>query len=148
MRFYSKFITGLAGITPNRVVSYISELYGGAISDRAILNMDGSSTLIDLLEHGDEIMSDRGFSLEPKHARLKLVHPPFLKRQKQLSFQQVLQTRIIAQHRIHVERCMGKIKNFQLLSGIIPLKSIYLLNYCFYICTSLTIFDKPLVKIA
>lgn len=109
--------------------------------------MDGSGTLIDLLEDGDQIMSDRGFSLDTKHTHLALIHPPFLERQKQLSSQQVLQTRIIARHRIHVERCMGRIKNFKLSNGIIPLKSIYLLNYWFYICTFFTIFDEPLIKI-
>jgi hypothetical protein len=109
--------------------------------------MNGPGTLIELLQDGDHIMSDRGFSLDAKYTHLTLVHPPFLERQKQLSCQQVLQTRIIARHRIHVERCMGRIKNFKLLNGIIPLKSIYLLNYWFYICTFLTIFDEPLVKI-
>jgi hypothetical protein len=92
-------------------------------------------------------MSDRGLSLDPKHTHLTLVHPPFLDRQKELSSQQVLQTRIIARHRIHVERAMGRIKNFKLLNGIIPIKSIYLLNYWFYICAFFSIFDEPLVKI-
>ncbi|CAF1146417.1 unnamed protein product [Rotaria magnacalcarata] len=133
--YSSLFLTGLVGITPNGIVSYISPLYGGATSDKAIINMDGSQSLIELLEDGDNIMSDRGFSLDSKYTHLTLIHPPFLDRQKQLSSQQVLQTRIIARHRIHVERCMGRIKNFKLLNGIIPLKSIYLLEYWFYICT-------------
>ncbi|CAF1381592.1 unnamed protein product, partial [Rotaria magnacalcarata] len=117
---------GLVGITPNGIVSYISPLYGGATSDKAIINMDGSQSLIELLEDGDNIMSDRGFSLDSKYTHLTLIHPPFLDRQKQLLSQQVLQTRIIERHRIHVERCM---------------------EYWFYICTFFTIFDEPLVKI-
>ncbi|CAF2150817.1 unnamed protein product [Rotaria magnacalcarata] len=145
--YSSLFLTGLVGITPNGIVSYISPLYGGATSDKAIINMDGSQSLIELLEDGDNIMSDRGFSLDSKYTHLTLIHPPFLDRQKQLLSQQVLQTRIIERHRIHVERCMGRIKNFKLLNGIILLKSIYLLEYWFYICTFFTIFDEPLVKI-
>ncbi|CAM4831937.1 unnamed protein product [Rotaria magnacalcarata] len=117
---------GLVGITPNGIVSYISPLYGGATSDKAIINMDGSQSLIELLEDGDNIMSDRGFSLDSKYTHLTLIHLPFLDRQKQLLSQQVLQTRIIERHRIHVERCM---------------------EYWFYICTFFTIFDEPLVKI-
>ncbi|CAF1638791.1 unnamed protein product [Rotaria magnacalcarata] len=81
---------------PNGIVSYISPLYGGATSDKAIINMDGSQSLIELLEDGDNIMSDSGFSLDAKYTHLTLIHPPFLDRQKQLSSQQVLQTRIIA----------------------------------------------------
>ncbi|CAF1527664.1 unnamed protein product, partial [Adineta steineri] len=117
---------GLVGITPNGVVSYISPLYGAATSDKAILNMDGSQSLIELLEDGDCIMSDRDFSLDARYTHPTLIHPPFLDRQKQLSSQQVLQTRIIARYRIHIERCM---------------------EYWFYICTFLTMFDEPLVKI-
>ncbi len=142
------FFVALVGITPNGVVSYISPLYGGATSDKALLNMTGSGSLMELLEDGDVIMSDRGFSLDLKHKHLNIIHPPFLERKaQQLSPKKVIETRIIARHRIHVERCMGRIKNYKLLNGIIPLKSIYLLNYWFYICTFFTIFDEPLVKI-
>ncbi|CAF1684178.1 unnamed protein product, partial [Adineta ricciae] len=77
---------GLIGMSPNGVVSYISSLYGGATSDRALLNMEGPGSLIELLENGDQVMSDRGFSFDRKFSHLKLVHPPFLERQPQLSF--------------------------------------------------------------
>ncbi|CAF3413039.1 unnamed protein product [Rotaria sp. Silwood2] len=137
----------LVGITPNGVVSYISPLYGGATSDRSLLNMIGAGSLIELMEPGDQIMSDRGFALDHQHSHLTLIHPPFLEGKSQLSPSKVIETRIIARHRIHVERCMGRIKNYKLLNGVIPMKSIYLLNYWFYICTFLTIFDEPLVKV-
>ena len=109
--------------------------------------MTGPGTLMELMEDGDQIMSDRGFALDAKHSHLTLIYPPFLERKSQLSPEKVIKTRIIARHRIHVERCMGRIKNYKLLNGVIPLKSIYLLNFWFYICTFFTIFDEPLVKI-
>ncbi|CAF1490625.1 unnamed protein product, partial [Adineta steineri] len=58
------YLLGLIGISPNGVISYVSSLYGGATTDRALLNMEGPGSLIELLENGDQIMSDRGFSLE------------------------------------------------------------------------------------
>jgi DDE superfamily endonuclease len=140
-------VIALVGITPNGIVSYISPLYGGATSDRSLLNMTGPGTLRELMEDGDQIMSDRGFALDPKHSHLTLIFPPFLEGKSQLSPEKVINTRIIARHRIHVERCMGRIKNYKLLNGVIPMKSIYLLDFWFYICTFLTIFDEPLVKI-
>lgn len=109
--------------------------------------MEGAGSLIELLQNGDQIMSDRGFSLDRKFCHITLVHPPFLERQPQLAPHKVLETRIIARHRIHVERLMGRIKNYKLMNGVIPLKSIYLLEYWFYICAFLTMFDEPLVKI-
>ncbi|CAF2104195.1 unnamed protein product [Rotaria magnacalcarata] len=140
-------IAALVGITPNGVVSYISSLYGGATSDRSLLNMIGAGSLIELLEPGDTIMSDRGFALDNQHSHIKLIYPPFLQGKSQLPPSKVIETRVIARHRIHVERCMGRIKNYKLLSGVIPIKSIYLVNFWFYICTFFTIFDEPLVKI-
>ncbi|CAF2969402.1 unnamed protein product [Rotaria sp. Silwood2] len=140
-------VKALVGITPNGIVSYISSLYGGAASDRSLLNMTGAGSLIELLEAGDTIMSDRGFALDHQHSHLNLVHPPFLQDKSQLPLTKVIETRVIARHRIHVERCMGRIKNYKLLNGIIPIKSIYLANFWFYICTFLTIFDEPLVKV-
>ncbi|CAM4805745.1 unnamed protein product [Rotaria magnacalcarata] len=137
----------LVGITPNGVMSYISSLYGGATSDRSLLNMIGAGSLIELLEPGDTIMSDRGFALDNQHSHIKLIYPPFLQGKSQLPPSKVTETRVIARHRIHVERCMGRIKNYKLLSGVIPIKSIYLVNFWFYICTFFTIFDEPLVKI-
>ncbi len=43
------FSLALVGITPNGVVSYISPLYGGATSDRSLLNMNGAGSLMELL---------------------------------------------------------------------------------------------------
>ncbi|CAF3692552.1 unnamed protein product [Rotaria sordida] len=122
-------------------------LRNGATSDRSLLNMIGAGSIIELLEPGDRIMSDRGFASDPQHSHLRLIHPPFLQGKSQLSPKKVIETRMIARHRIRVERCMGRIKNYKLLNDIIPMKSIYLLNYWFYICTFFTIFDEPLVKI-
>jgi hypothetical protein len=100
--FFVSF-TALVVITPNGVVSYISPLYGGATSDRSLLNMTGAESLIQLMEDGDQIMSDRGFALDHQHSHLTLIYPPFLQGKSQLSPKKVIETRIIARHRIHVE---------------------------------------------
>ncbi|CAF4421098.1 unnamed protein product, partial [Rotaria magnacalcarata] len=99
-------VKALVGITPNGVVSYISSLYGGATSDRSLLNIIGAGSLIELLEPGDTIMSDRGFALDNQHSHIKLIYPPFLQGKSQLPPSKVIETRVIARHRIHVERCM------------------------------------------
>ena len=48
------------GINPSRVFSFISDLYSGAISDRAITIRSG---LLEKLEPMDDVMVDRGFNL-------------------------------------------------------------------------------------
>ncbi len=51
------------------MVSFISNLYGGHISDKRITELCG---IIDLLEPGDMVMADRGFDIQDVLAGKKL----------------------------------------------------------------------------
>jgi len=51
----------LIGITPSGAISFVSEAYEGSISDRRLVEECG---LLKKLEPGDEIMEDKGFTIQ------------------------------------------------------------------------------------
>ena len=98
----------LVGISPGGVVTFVSKLYSGSISDRELTKKSG---LLDLLERGDTVMADRGFTIQDDLTPLGVCVniPPFLKGKEQLDGEELIETRRIASLRIHVECAMERI---------------------------------------
>lgn len=51
----------MIGITPNGAVCFVSKLFTGNISDKNITKRSG---ILDLLENGDKVMTDKGFLIQ------------------------------------------------------------------------------------
>lgn len=135
----------LIGISPDGVITFVSSLFPGSISDKSLTRKSG---VLKLLEPGDSVMADRGFDIEEDlmlvGARLNM--PPFLRGKTQLSENELIITRRIASLRIHVERAMERIKNFHIFDRIIPVSLTDIADRIFYVCCVLTNFQQPLVK--
>lgn len=109
----------LIGISPDGVITFISSLFPGSISDKCLTRQSG---VLELLEEGDSVMADRGFDIEEDLMLrgVSLNIPPFLRGKSQLSEKELIVTRRIASLRIHVERAMERIKNFHIFDKSIP----------------------------
>ena len=95
----------LIGISPTGAITFVSNLWGGNVSDRYITKESG---FLDHVKQGDEIMADRGFPIRDLllERKAKLIIPPFTKKcswgkGKRLNTADVVKTRNIARFRIH-----------------------------------------------
>ena len=105
----------LVGVAPNAVITYISPLFPGSTSDKAVVVKSG------LLSHftaGDLILADKGFLIHdivPEGVSVNIL--PFLEG-GQLNINEIKRTKQIASCRIHVERANARLKAFQILNFI------------------------------
>ena len=116
----------LIGISPSGCVTFLSDCWGGGgggggrVSDKKITTKSG---LLDKLIPGDVVMADRGFTMADDFAMkgAKLIVPAFTKGKKQLSPCEVEQSRQMSRARIHVERIIGRTKDFRILKETLPI---------------------------
>ena len=136
----------LVACTPNGAISYISPLFIGSISDVELTRVSGFLTKLED-KPGISIMADRGFIIKDLLDGLgvSLNIPPFLEGRKQLPTDEVREGRKIASLRIHVERAIGRIKNFNILSETLPISLARLANQIVCVCGYLTNFQPTLV---
>ena len=132
--------------TPNGAVSYMLPLYVGFISDVELTRVSGFLTKLEN-KPGISVMADRGFTIKDLLSKLgvELNIPPFLEGRQQLPAEEVQKGRKIASIRIHVERCIGRIKNFAILKGTLPISMARLSNQIACICGYLSNFYPFLV---
>ena len=112
----------LIGITPQGVVSYISDAWGGRVSDKYLTEHCG---ILNNILPGDIVLADCGFdisdSIGMQQAKLHLHVPAFIKGKDQLSVLEIEETRSIANVRIHVERVIGCVgQKYTILKETLP----------------------------
>ena len=78
----------LVAVSPGGVVTFVSDLWGGRVSDQQLTQNCG---ILDLLESGDNVMADRGFNIQDLLAplrvslRVSLNIPPFMNNVSQMA---------------------------------------------------------------
>ena len=111
----------LLGITPQGVISFVSDTWGGRVSDKYLTDHCG---ILKKLLPGDIVLADRGFDISESVGMMqaKLHIPAFTKGKSQLSALEVENTRTIANVRIHIERVIGCVRQkYAILQGTLPI---------------------------
>ncbi|XP_065671652.1 uncharacterized protein LOC136089529 [Hydra vulgaris] len=117
----------LIGITPQGSISFVSEAWGGRVSDVYITENSG---ILNNLLIGDQVLADRFYNCRFRWFILCRIKTSCFYTRKvsvisKFSKKEVDWTREIARVRIHFERLIGLLRNkYTLLQGILPNKLI------------------------
>ena len=86
--------------------------------------------LVNLFDPGDICMADKGFKIQSLllDRGVELVIPPFTRIGKQLTGQKAAKNKDIANAHIHIERIIGRMKEFKILQGTLPLSLLDLIG--------------------
>ena len=111
----------LLGITPQGVVSFVSDPWGGHVSDKYLTEHCGS---LENLLPGDVVLADWGFDISDSVCMMqaRLYIPAFTKGKDQLSAMEVHETKTIANVQIHIERVIGCVRQkYSILQSTLPI---------------------------
>lgn len=138
----------LISCTPNGLVNYVSQGFGGRASDITIVE---NCNFLDTLPQGTCILADRGFKHLEKilHDRgMKLLRPPSVNAGAKLSKTEVRQTKIIASLRIHIERVIRRLREFYMLKqhSVINTNILRVLDHVIIIACALINLQDSLIK--
>ncbi|XP_068691524.1 uncharacterized protein [Montipora foliosa] len=132
----------IVGVAPNAVITFVSKLYPGSISDKAIVQQSG---LLNHLVAGDMVLADKGFLIQdilPNDVSLNI--PPFFNNGV-FTESEAKKTKSIARARIHVERANARLKDFKILTFIPYYLKCYA-DVIFQLCAALVNLQFPLIK--
>ena len=127
----------LIGITPQGTVCFISDGWGGRVSDK---HMAENSNLASHLTPGDTILAEQGFDIKESIGLYcaTVAIPNFTRGKKQITGIGVEQSRRIANVRIHVERVIGVIRQkYTIIISVTAKDGITLLDQIVCVCCSL-----------
>ncbi|XP_022540997.2 uncharacterized protein LOC111196133 [Astyanax mexicanus] len=132
----------LVGVAPCGVITFVSKLYTGSISDQELTRR---SNFIRLLQPGDKVMADKGFQIEGMLAEVgaTIIIPPF-KRSVQFTKEDAEKTQAIACLRVLVERAIRRVKEYHIWDGVVPLSLTGSVNQLWAVCCLMSNYQGPL----
>lgn len=107
----------LISCTPDCLINFVSIGYGGRIADHKILKPSG---YVQKLPRNCTVLADRGFKYAKEMLKVEknctLTRPPSVRANERSSKQDVQESKQISCVRIHIERAIGRVREFKILS--------------------------------
>ena len=132
----------LIGVAPNAVITFVSKLYPGSISDKAIEQKSG---FLDHVSTGDVGLADKGFLIQDIVPNGVSVNIPPLLNNGTFTESEARATKAIAKCLIHVERVNARLKDYKILS-FIPSYLRCHADILVQLCCALVNLQFPLIK--
>lgn len=137
----------LISSTPDGTINFISEGFGGRTTDATIVE---KSQYLNILPPYCKIMADRGFKhieclLQKKGCTL--IRPLSVSNNVNPTKSEVIETRRIASLRIHIERVIGRLREFELLTphAGIPYQTLDIIDEIVLIAAALINLQTPII---
>ena len=134
----------LVCVAPNSMIMFMSQTYGGSISDKEITNRSG---FLDAIPPYTQIMYDKGFNLGEECANrfITVSVPPGRKGAAQMTSAEIVKTKKkIANIRILVEQVIRRLKLFRILSTEMVLPLLKCFDDIIIVCGALTNLRNPI----
>lgn len=147
---HSNTVKYLIGCTPDGFIIFISKGFLGRVSDNEIVRRSG---FLQFIKKGTVVMADRGFKdLESEISAIGgiLIKPPSVTAGVVYTSEEANMCKSVAATRVHVERVIGKIRNFVFLKphgSLLSSKRTYLLEYAVVIASAICNVQGLLTKI-
>uniref|UniRef100_A0AAV2M1U2 Transposase n=1 Tax=Knipowitschia caucasica TaxID=637954 RepID=A0AAV2M1U2_KNICA len=137
----SNTLKGVVGVAPCGVVTFVSKLFTGSMSDKELTMRCG---LLPLLSCGDGVVAHEGFVAEEELAQTgaHLILPP-LKSTSRLSAAEAHKTRAMAGLRAQVQRALRRVKQYHIWDSVVPLSLSGTINQLWAVCCLLTHYQGP-----
>ena len=129
------------GAAPHGFISYLSKGAGGRTGDPQITNKSGF--LNQEFSAEDVVLADKGFGKVVVNEGIVLI-PPKKKSGEQFSPEDLALTQKIASKRIHIERVIGRLRVFRILTNRVPLSMMPYLDKVNMLCAALVNFQLPI----
>ncbi|XP_026461318.1 uncharacterized protein LOC113363041 [Ctenocephalides felis] len=138
----------LISCTPDGFINFISNGFGGRTSDELLFQ---ESEIVEELPEGCAVMACRGFKnivqlLDNK--KIELIRTPSVSTGVKLSQSDVLQGKRIAALRIHIERVIGRMREFDFLKPhvVVNHNMLPLTDYIVIIAAALVNLQTPIIS--